>query len=136
MDKLGRFDEILEEMKDLYTRKNRDYGNSFTKSFKAFGLTSPIIRLSDKLERLKSLNDGKMALVEDESIEDTLIDLANYAVMALIEIRDFKEKTDAEVHKRLKRNNEEKSDDYIEFESIAKNYGDELRNYLKERDEY
>ena len=35
-----------------------------------------------------------------------------------------------------KRNNEEKSDDYIEFESIAKNYGDELRNYLKERDEY
>lgn len=136
MDKLGRFDEILEEMKDLYTRKNRDYGNSFTKSFKSFGLTSPIIRLSDKLERLKSLNGGKVSLVEDESIEDTLIDLANYAVMALIEIRDFKEKTDAEVHKRLKRNNEEKSDDYIEFESIAKNYGDELRNYLKERDEY
>ena len=99
-------------------------------------LYASIDLVSDKLERLKSLNGGKVSLVEDESIEDTLIDLANYAVMALIEIRDFKEKTDAEVHKRLKRNNEEKSDDYIEFESIAKNYGDELRNYLKERDEY
>lgn len=136
MNKIKQFNEILEEMEDLYTRKNRDYGNSFTKSFKAFGLTSPIIRLSDKLERLKSLNDGKMALVEDESIEDTLIDLANYAVMTLVEVRDFKEKTDEEVTQRIVDKNKSRSNNYIEFESPDEAYQDELYNYLLEKGEY
>ena len=136
MNKIKQFNEILEEMKDLYTRKNRDYGDSSTKSFKAFGLTSPIIRLSDKLERLKSLNDGKMALVEDESIEDTLIDLANYAVMTLVEVRDFKEKTDEEVTQRIVDKNKSRSNNYIEFESPDEAYQDELYNYLLEKGEY
>ena len=43
------------------------------------------IRLEDKLNRLKSLNFSKSAKV-NESIEDTLMDLANYAIMTLIEL--------------------------------------------------
>jgi len=81
---LSEFDQVLNKMSDIYHRKNHDYGDSFTKSCNEFGLTSPIIRISDKLERLKTLaKQGSSARVKDEKIEDTLIDLANYAVMTL-----------------------------------------------------
>ena len=46
-----------------------------------------LIRLEDKLNRLKSLNKSKSAKVE-ERIEDTLADLANYAIMTLIELEE------------------------------------------------
>lgn len=92
MNRVQVFEKQLRNMLDLYKSKNEDYGNSFSKSFEEYGLTSPIIRLSDKLERLKSLNDKDYAQVE-ESIEDTLVDLANYAVMTLVEI-EYTEKLD------------------------------------------
>lgn len=60
-------------------------GDSFGKSYKEYGLTMSCIRLEDKLNRLKSLNYNKFSKVNDESIEDTLMDLANYAIMTLIE---------------------------------------------------
>ena len=74
-------------MKDIYEIKNKNYGNSFSKQFEEYGLTSVCIRLEDKLNRLKSLNkQGKDANVGDESIKDTLIDTAVYAVLAILEI--------------------------------------------------
>lgn len=80
-----RFQAIVSEMADIYRRKNSDYGNSFDESCNEFGLISPIIRMSDKLNRLKSLaKDGSGAQVEDEKIEDTLMDLANYAIMTIM----------------------------------------------------
>ena len=45
-----------------------------------------LIRLSDKLERLKALKSGKVQMVVDESVKDTLIDLANYAILELLEM--------------------------------------------------
>ena len=79
------FENIVTEMVDIYKKKNSDYGDSFTISCNEFGLTSPIIRLSDKLERFKTLaKQGSSARVENEKIEDTLLDLANYAVMTLV----------------------------------------------------
>ena len=76
---------ICEKLNALYEAKNADYGDSFGKSYKEYGLTMPCIRLEDKLNRLKSLNFSKSAKV-NESIEDTLMDLANYAIMTLIEL--------------------------------------------------
>ena len=76
---------ICEKLNKLYEAKNADYGDSFGKSYKEYGLTMPCIRLEDKLNRLKSLNFSKTAKV-NESVEDTLMDLANYAIMTLIEL--------------------------------------------------
>ena len=47
----------------------------------------PCLRVEDKLNRLKELVKGSQQMVNDESIEDTLMDLANYSIMALIEMR-------------------------------------------------
>lgn len=77
------FEEITTKMNELYQKKNHDYGSSFDKSCNEFGLISPVIRLSDKLNRLKSLLN-KDPQVASESIDDTLLDLANYSVMTLL----------------------------------------------------
>ena len=68
---------------DVFCRKNSDYGNSFEKSLDTFGLVAGIVRMSDKFERLVSLNDpNKDAQIASESLVDTLEDLSNYAAMA------------------------------------------------------
>lgn len=79
------FKQIANGLTELYERKNADYGNSFSKSFEEFGLTSPVIRLSDKLERLKTLSKQE-AKVKDESIQDTVMDIAVYAMLTLMEL--------------------------------------------------
>ena len=81
------FTEILVKMNELYEKKNHDYGDSFNKLCNEFGLISPITRLSDKLERLKTLSKNQVE-VKDESIQDTLLDLANHAVMTLIWLKN------------------------------------------------
>ena len=83
--KIEKHKLICQKLNALYETKNADYGDSFGKSYKEYGLTMSCIRLEDKLNRLKSLNFSKSAKV-DESIEDTLMDLANYAIMTLIEL--------------------------------------------------
>ena len=81
------FKAITNEMFDLYEIKNKNYGDSFSKQFQEYGLTSVCIRLEDKLNRLKSLNrQGDNANIDDESLRDTLIDLANYSVLSIMEI--------------------------------------------------
>lgn len=75
--------ETLEHLHDLYKRKNIDYGNSFDKSLDEHGLIAAIVRMEDKFNRIKKLNKSD-ALVNDESIIDTLLDLGNYAIMSAI----------------------------------------------------
>jgi len=77
-------ENICRELNRVYRLKNSDYGNSFTKVRQEYP-KAIIIRLMDKLERLKTLYNGKTRLVEDESIDDTLLDLANYCIMELVE---------------------------------------------------
>lgn len=83
------FDAITDELKDTYIKKNHDYGNSFDKSIDKFGLTAAVVRMNDKIERLNSLlnKDAKV----DESIRDTVMDLANYCIMTAMYL-DNKEK--------------------------------------------
>ena len=84
-DKVRKHERICKDLNDIYARKNKDYGDSFGRSFAEYGMTMPCIRLDDKLQRLKNLTRNGSASVNDESIEDTLLDLANYAIMTLIE---------------------------------------------------
>ena len=72
----------------LHAKKNHDYGNAAHESYKEFGLISYVIRLNDKMKRLKSLTKpGVEQEVKSESIEDTLMDLAAYAIMAIESVR-------------------------------------------------
>ena len=87
MDKQQEFKNITTKMSELYIAKNHDYGDAFGQTFAELGIISAITRISDKTNRLKSLAT-KDQRVDDERIEDTLMDLANYAVMTLIELRD------------------------------------------------
>ena len=77
--------QICNELTELYRKKNHDYGDSFHKSYKEFGLTMAAIRMSDKLNRFKQLIKSENQ-VSDESIRDTVIDLANYAIMTAMEM--------------------------------------------------
>lgn len=77
---------ICEELTKTYVKKNTDYGDSYGQ-LRARYPDSILIRIFDKFSRLERLLKGNKALVEDESIEDTLMDLANYAVMELVERR-------------------------------------------------
>lgn len=86
MNKVETHKSICEALNALYERKNHDYGDSFGKSFKEYGMAMPCIRLEDKLNRLKALTKDK-AKVSDESVEDTIMDLANYAIMTLVEMK-------------------------------------------------
>ena len=78
--------KIVTEMNELYKRKNKDYGDSFHISFVEEGMAMARIRLSDKLNRFKTLTKNNQQEVKDESIRDTLIDLANYAIMTIMEL--------------------------------------------------
>lgn len=88
---IGQFKGIVDKMIHLYETKNQDYGNSFEQSCNDFGITAGLVRMSDKFNRIKSISK-KDNLVKDESIEDTLVDLANYAIMTLIWYKNHKNK--------------------------------------------
>lgn len=77
---------IAIELNELYKRKNKDYGDSFHTSFIEEGMAMVRIRLGDKLNRFKTLTKSNQQEVKDESIRDTLIDLANYAIMTVMEL--------------------------------------------------
>ena len=84
--KVQRHREICEEINDLYARKNHDYGDSFHQTFVEEGMAMARIRLGDKFNRFKTLSRSEEQKVNDESIRDTLIDLANYAIMTVLEM--------------------------------------------------
>lgn len=80
-----KFREILTELSELYHKKNHDYGDSFRKSLQEFGTVAAVVRMSDKMERLKTLTKWDKE-VTSESFRDTVIDLANYAIMLAMEL--------------------------------------------------
>ena len=77
---------ICQKLNQIYKAKNHDYGDSFGDTYKKLGIISAVTRLSDKMNRLMSLAVSHDAQVKDEKIEDTLLDMANYAIMTLIEL--------------------------------------------------
>lgn len=86
MDKVSRFIDITEQMNITYESKNNDYGDSFGESVKKYGLISALTRISDKFNRLESLILNQYQQVKGESLKDTLLDLACYSIMTIIEL--------------------------------------------------
>ena len=84
-----RHAEICAELNDVYRRKNADYGDSFGETFRKLGVISAVTRITYKVNRLQSLC-VRAAQVHDESVRDTLLDLANYAIMSVIELERSK----------------------------------------------
>ena len=88
MNNIELHKEMLDSMHNLYITKNHDYGNSVHDTYEKYGLTSFLVRIEDKLNRARTLskNDAK---VNDEKIEDTLMDMANYAILAVMDLRGY-----------------------------------------------
>lgn len=82
-DKTKRFVQLVEHMAATYSRKNADYGDSFGVSVRKYGPIAGLTRISDKFNRLESLILKKEQHVADESITDTLLDLANYSMLLM-----------------------------------------------------
>lgn len=97
-DKVYKHKQICDGLNQLYERKNHDYGDSFHQTFVEEGLAMARIRLGDKFSRFKTLShisptDSTQQQVTDESIRDTLLDLANYAIMTVLELDEAEKKT-------------------------------------------
>ena len=84
--KVAQHYAICQKLNQIYKAKNHDYSDSFGDTYKKLGIISAVTRLSDKMNRLMSLAVSHDAQVKDEKIEDTLLDMANYAIMTLIEL--------------------------------------------------
>ena len=84
LDNVKVHDRICLELNNIYEKKNADYGNSFENSLDKHGLIAGIVRMDDKMSRLISLNSKNEQQVMDESLRDTLMDLANYAIMSVM----------------------------------------------------
>ena len=80
-------EQICKDLHMTYLMKNADYGDSFKESLDKHGLIAAVVRMSDKLNRLDSLKD-KAGQVGDEKLSDTVLDLANYAIMTAMWIED------------------------------------------------
>lgn len=78
-----RLGDKLNNLPDVLDRKNHDYGNSFDELVTRYGDVAMSIRVSDKMSRLRSLILLREAKKIDESVEDTLIDLAGYMLLTL-----------------------------------------------------
>lgn len=89
MDKVKEFKSIVNQMADTYEKKNSNYGDSFGKLFDDLGPVSGLVPLYNKLHRATSLVNGDVN--HFESLEDTLIDMACYAIMNVVEMRRARE---------------------------------------------
>ena len=85
-------EQVINEELNLFTRKNSDYGNSFEKALDEDGLLVAKIRLGDKFNRFVTLlKKSGVTEVKDESMRDTLMDLATYAHMTILWMDKLKE---------------------------------------------
>lgn len=80
VNRVEQMKKIQAEALELFTRKNADYGDAFAK----YGMIGVLMRIEDKIQRSLSITNKGVNLVDDEGLRDTLIDLHNYAAMALM----------------------------------------------------
>lgn len=86
-DRVVTMKEIQDEARELFARKNADYGDSFAD----YGPVGVLVRMGDKIKRLSSVSKNKIMLVNDERVRDTLLDLHNYSAMAIMLLDEFRE---------------------------------------------
>lgn len=84
MNDVELFKKIVDEMVELFIKKNANYGSSFERLYRELGPIAGLVPLHNKLDRATNLIKG--AKNDFESLEDTFMDLANYAIMNMIEM--------------------------------------------------
>lgn len=83
--------ELCNTIHSTYIQKNKAYGDSFHRTYEDLGIISAVTRITDKYNRLKTLAKDKASGkidIGDESITDTLLDMANYCIMTVMEINN------------------------------------------------
>jgi len=93
------FDAILEELRELHERKGADYGTdedqlANIRASEGFGVQAwmgAVLRANDKMSRLKTF--CRKGMLRNESVEDSLRDLAVYAIISLQLYREGKDAT-------------------------------------------
>lgn len=88
MTNTEKFRKVATELGDLYEKKNKAYGNSFSSTYNKLGLISAVTRISDKFNRLCNLATNPGIDNLGESIEDTLRDMASYCIMTVMELNN------------------------------------------------
>ena len=104
------FRTITEQMNEIFCKKRRDYGQTSTETYKKFGPISMYLRMYDKMGRLENLMVKGQKNNVGEAIDDTLLDLANYAIITIIERR----KAEAEEKSGMIRNIVQETNDVFE----------------------
>ena len=84
MNRVEQMKKIQSEGLELFRKKNIDYGDAFAK----YGVIGVLMRIEDKLQRSMSITKNGVNLINDEGMRDTLLDLHNYAAMALMLISE------------------------------------------------
>lgn len=88
MNKVEYHKQLCDNIHNLYEAKNSDYGDSVHETFNKYGIDAFLVRMEDKLNRVYQLTrPNQEQRVQDEKIEDTLLDLANYAIIAVTELK-------------------------------------------------
>ena len=90
-NRIKQMSAVQEEALELFRKKNTDYGDAFAN----YGPIGVIVRMGDKIQRLQSINARGITMINNESIRDTLVDLHNYAAMAVMLIDEQKTKDNA-----------------------------------------
>lgn len=90
MTNVDRFKQITDEMVKLYERKNSDYGSSIHDTYMKYGAVAYLVRMEDKINRIRNIVLSGNQKVEDEKIHDSLVDLANYSILMLLELEGDK----------------------------------------------
>jgi hypothetical protein len=80
VNRIEQMKKVQEEGLELFTRKNKDYGDAFAE----YGTVGVLIRIEDKLKRMMSISKTSITMVNEETLRDTLIDLHNYSAMAIM----------------------------------------------------
>lgn len=86
-EELERFKELTDTMNEVFAKKRQDYGQTTTETFRKFGPVSMLTRMHDKMGRLDNLLYSGAVNNVGEKVEDTLLDLANYALITILELR-------------------------------------------------
>lgn len=124
--------DTLENLGKTYLAKNSDYGDSFGEIYDEYGIVSALVRMEDKFMRLKNLTlSDKDQEVLDESIDDTLLDLANYCIMTYVE-RILKPETktyEEEFGPEDESCDEGESDDEEYYDGAFDNFFEELNEF-------
>tara|TARA_R110002072_G_scaffold49072_3_gene133729 strand:- start:1 stop:453 length:453 start_codon:yes stop_codon:yes gene_type:complete len=80
IDRINQMKIVQKEGLELFKKKNADYGDAFAN----YGAIGVLVRMGDKISRCQSISNKSVSMVDSESLRDTLIDLHNYAAMAIM----------------------------------------------------